>query len=303
MTPSRERTVGAGIAVMVVAAVCISLSNILSPLVYSTGTTVTALLLGRFLVFPCLCFAWLRLQQTPLSMTSAERVTAFGAGLFYMTGHGCLIGSFSLIPVSLAILLLFTFPLITLLGEAILDRRLPGLISLGCILTAFFGLTIALQVEWERLSWPGIALALTAAICVSTAFLWTGRKLSHIDSTLMTFHMALSGLALAAVYAVMSGTFTLVLPAMADVVTFLAAVLTFNAAFLAMYVGVRRIGASQAAMFMNMEPVFTIALAVMVLSERLSVWQACGAALVIAAVIAAQLAGPQSPAAPTYADR
>ena len=303
MTTGRQTAVGGGIAVILLAAVCISLSNILSPVVYRTGTTVTALLLARFLVFPCLCFIWLKLQRTPLTMKPGERAVAFGAGLFYMAGHGCLIGSFSLVPVSLAILVFFTFPLITLLAEAALEARLPSPVRLGCILAAFVGLTIALQVEWDRLSWPGIALALTAAASVAVAFLWTGRKLAHVDTTLMTFHMALSGLALAGLYAAVSGTFALNLSNTGEAITFLAAVLSFNAAFLAMYIGVRRIGASQAAMFMNMEPVFTVALAVFALGETLSAGQALGAALVTAAVIAAQAIGTQSRSVSTVSDR
>jgi len=281
-----------GIAVVLLAAVCISLSNVLTPVVYRTGTTVSALLVARFFVFPCLCLAWLKLQRSPMHMTGRERVISFVAGLFYMTGHGCLIGSFALLPVSLAILIFFTFPLVTLLMECLLDRRLPELLRIACIVVALAGLTIALRVDLAALTAEGIALAATAAVCVATAFVCTGRTLAHVDSTLMTFHMALSGLVLAVLYAAFTGRFSLHISDPLEATSFAAAVLAFNAAFLAMYVGVRKIGASRAAMLMNMEPVFTIALAVMVLGENLSAAQTFGAATVIAAVVTAQRQNP-----------
>lgn len=288
MTTIGRHSALSGIAVVLLAAVCISLSNVLTPVVYRTGTTVSALLVARFFVFPCLCFAWLKLQGTPMHMTGRERMISFAAGLFYMTGHGCLIGSFAALPVSLAILVFFTFPLVTLLMEAVLDGRPPDLLRLICIAAALAGLTVALQVDFTALSGTGMALAAAAAVCVAIAFVCTGRTLGHLDSTLMTFHMAISGLALALIYAGVSGSFSLHITSPAYAFTFVAAVLAFNAAFLAMYVGVSRIGASRTAMLMNMEPVFTIALAVVALGEGLTATQTFGAAIVIAAVIGAQ---------------
>jgi drug/metabolite transporter (DMT)-like permease len=68
-----------------------------------------------------------------------------------------------------------------------------------------------------------------------------------------------------------------------------AAALTFAGAFLGMFVGVRLIGASGTAMIMNLEPVLTIVLAIVLLDENLTVHQFLGAALVVAAVFAAQI--------------
>jgi drug/metabolite transporter (DMT)-like permease len=66
-------------------------------------------------------------------------------------------------------------------------------------------------------------------------------------------------------------------------------VLGFACAFCAMFRGVHLIGATPTAMVMNTEPVFTIALAVTLLSEGLSGRKVVGAALVLAAVAVSQV--------------
>ncbi len=58
-----------------------------------------------------------------------------------------------------------------------------------------------------------------------------------------------------------------------------------------MFTGVKRIGSARTAMLMNLEPVFTIALAFLVLAEGLSPSQLFGAALVIVAVTLGQRQG------------
>jgi len=288
MTGARMRPHMAGIAVMLAAAICISLSNVLSPLVYSAGGTVAALLLARFAVFPCLCFLWLRLQRVPAGLPARQARICYGGGLFYTAGRGGLIGSFGLLPVSLAILIFFTFPLITALMESALERRPPGVMRLACIVLALAGLAIAPRVDLTGLTVSGVTLAALAALCVAVAFVWTGHMLKGVEPTVMTFHMALAGLCLAAAYAAFGGNFAIGVDTWADAAVFAGAVLTFGGAFLAMYSGVRLVGASQAAMLLNMEPVFTIVLAVALLGERLTPVQATGAGLVIAAVLWAQ---------------
>jgi drug/metabolite transporter (DMT)-like permease len=58
----------------------------------------------------------------------------------------------------------------------------------------------------------------------------------------------------------------------------------FSFAMLGMYEGVKRIGGAPAAMLMNLEPVFTVTLAPLVLGERLTALHIAGGILVIAAV-------------------
>ena len=105
----------------------------------------------------------------------------------------------------------------------------------------------------------------------------------------MTFHMAVTGLVIAVLFTFGTGSFALPAGSGAGWVALVASVLCFAAAFFAMFRGVHLIGAAPTAMVMNLEPVFTILLSVVLLSEGLSGRKLLGAAAVILAVIASQI--------------
>ena len=179
----------------------------------------------------------------------------------------------------------------TVLLQSLLERRPPGLGQILCALAALGGLALALEVESFAVEVRGVLAASLGALGVAVSYVWTGRALPETDSGVMTFHMAVTGMLLSGLYAVATGSFAL--PAAAGAGWLLVAVLGFALAFFAMFRGVHLIGAAPAAMVMNSEPVFTVALAVALLSEALTGRKVAGAALVLAAVVVSQLLARQ----------
>ena len=289
-SPGTVKTSAAPLGFLVVAAAAasISVANVLSPVVYDQGSNPATLLAFRFGSFLLLCGLWLRVHKITMVPERRHLVHCAGAGLAYTIGSGALITAFAFMPVSLVVLIFYTFPLMTRLAESALDRRWPTVWEVACLLTALSGLVICLGIGLDRLNGPGLALSVLAAAGVAASLVWSGRKLSSIPPTVTTFHMAAIGLI--AVLCVTTVTQSWALPPLEPVATGLmaAAALSFAGAFLGMFAGVRLIGASRAAMVMNLEPVLTVALAIFLLNEDLSVHQFLGAALVIGAIIAAQ---------------
>ncbi len=279
-----------GVLVVVATATSISFSNILAPVVYGLGSNPQTLLVCRFASFLVVCIAWLKFQKISLFVARGERPHCVGAGLVFAVGSAFLVAAFATIPVSLAVLILYTFPLITHLAESALDRRRPTLRELAALAVALAGLAICLGIGLDQLNGNGVAFAFLAALAISCSFVWTGRKLRAVQPTVMTAYMAGTGLVLA--LGLTFATDAWALPRLEPMAAGLmaAAALSFAGAFLGMFVGVRLIGASPTAMIMNLEPVLTLALAVLLLDEDLSVHQLLGAALVIAAIAAAQIA-------------
>ncbi len=193
------------------------------------------------------------------------------------------------LPVSLAILIFFTFPLMTALLESTLDRRLPSLGQIACLFGALAGLAIALEVERFALAPEGVIFAAIGAVGVAISYVWTGRALPGVDSAVMTFHMAITGFVGASLYVMATGSFALPVDGGLGWAALVVAVVGFAVAFFAMFRGVHLIGPAPTAMVMNLEPVFTIALAVTLLAETLSDRKLIGAAVVLAAVVASQL--------------
>lgn len=281
-----------GLMVVVATATSISFSNILAPVVYGLGSNPETLLVCRFAAFLLICGLWLRTQHVSLAVERRERSHCVGAGFAYTIGSASLVAAFATIPVSLAVLILYTFPLITRLTESALDRRPPTLWELAALLAALAGMALCLGVGLDRLNGTGLALAFLAAAAISCSFVWTGRKLRSVHPAVMTAHMAGTGLVLTLALTAATNAWALppLEPMEAGLMT--AAVLSFAAAFLGMFLGVRLIGASRTAMLMNLEPVLTLVLAILLLNEDLSGHQFLGAALVIGAIVAAQIRKP-----------
>ena len=277
-----------GFLVALAAAVTISVTNVLVPMVYAVGSNAATLVVLRFGFFLVVCGLWLKWQSITFTLTRAQLKHCAGAGLFYAVGSGALITAFGLMPVSLVILIFYTYPLLTRLIECALDRRLPTLFELACLLAALAGLGLCLGVGLRQLNGPGLAFSSLAALAITGAFLWSGRRLRAVEPPVQTFYMAGMGLIAALAYTVATAswapppleTFAISVKA--------AAVITSAAAFLAMFAGVRMIGASRTAMVMNLEPVLTVALAIALLEETLTTHQFFGAILVVAAVAVAQ---------------
>lgn len=277
-----------GILIVVAATVSISFSSIFAPFVYDNGSNPQTLTVFRFLCFAVVCGAWLKLSGTEMSLSRRELLHCIGAGVVYTIGSASLITAFAYIPISLAVLILYMFPLLTRLGESLIDRRRPALAELACFVAALGGLAVCLGVGFGHLNWPGLLFAATAAFGVSISFLWTGHKLPELKPTVTTFYMAVTGLVAALCFTAATGAWAPP-PAQAIAIAAMAAAsLSFAGGFLGMFSGVRVIGASRTAMVMNLEPVVTIGLALLILNEDLSLSQFIGAALVIAAISAAQ---------------
>ncbi|GIT06681.1 MAG: hypothetical protein CM1200mP30_03110 [Pseudomonadota bacterium] len=74
------------------------------------------------------------------------------------------LGSVKYIPVSLSVLLFFTFPFWVLIINYIIDREIPKLHKLFAFIVAFFGLALSLGPTWEVLDLLGIVLVLCGSV-------------------------------------------------------------------------------------------------------------------------------------------
>ena len=284
-----------GLLIVTAASVGVSLTNVLAPIVYEFGSNPATLMFFRFALFVAVCLPWLKWRRIRLALAPQHRVSAIVAGIIYTVGSTSLISAFAHMPVSLVILIFYTYPLITRLAECAIDRHRPAAFEIACLLAALAGLALCLGVAPDRINAIGLAFSLSAAVGVAGSFVWAGRKLAAVPPTLQTFYMGSTGLVLAIVVTSAAGAWAF---PPADALSWsplLAAALCSAAAFLAMFIGVRMIGASQTAMVMNTEPVLTIGLAILLLGETLSVNQVAGATIVIAAIFFAQVRKSDKP--------
>ena len=277
-----------GVAVMVFAALAVSLSLLLSPFVFEAGMAPLALLALRSLAFVAFLYAATRLTGHRLGLPASKRMRAFGVGLIYILGAGGYLWSIYFLPVSLAVLIFYVYPILTLILASVLARHLPRSRDLLLLLAAFGGLALALGVSFEGLDMRGVALVSGGALAIATSFVWMSRSLGEEDSLAVTFHMAISGGLLALVGATAAGALSLPAPEAMAWLALAGVLVFFCAGFYSIFRGIAMIGPVRAATIMNLEPVATLALAPLILAERLTAQQWIGAAIVIAAVVLSQ---------------
>lgn len=294
VTAAAGATAGAAVGALVTAcaALALAMNNATVPLVYAAGANAPTLVFLRYVFFLAVLIVLLTVLGKGMRLAGVQYLHAAGAGAIAAIGSMGLLGSFALIPLSLAILISYLYPILTAMMTSLIERRLPSLWQIACLIAAFVGLGIALEIQNVTLNPLGIGLAFLSAIGFGGSFVWNRYGLANTDSTVASFHMGLAGLLVTGLVLYLFVKFQA--PRADDIQSWLlvgSISLGFTLAFLGMYSGVQRIGATAAAMIMNLEPILTIALSVVVLGESLSLARIIGGGIVLAAVIASQLQG------------
>lgn len=286
----------AGALVTVVAAFAISVSNISLPAVYANGGDVQAFLTGRY-AFGFLAAAALALasrlrasltDRSHVPLSQPEAGAALLSGSIYGAGALLVLGSIVLIPVNLAILILFTFPVITVLIQSIVDRRAPRVLQLALMISALGGVAIALDIGKGNLNLLGLVMAAGGAVLVATSFVMNERLLPNTNPFAAAGFMSLAGLAVVVGFALATGSFSLPAAGTGGMMALFVAIGFSTIAFITMFWAVHASGATPTAMVMNLEPVFTIAMSFWILNEAVSLQRLTGAAIVIGSVVLSQ---------------
>lgn len=279
-----------GMAVTLAAAFALALNNVALPFVYKSGWNAQSVVLFRFvfssMVLGLVLLAWGR----GFRLAGRDIGHAMGSGVAVAIGAVGLLGSFQFIPVSLAIVIVYTNPVLTAVMLAIWHRRPPSRLQVICLVVAFAGVAIATGVGDVSLDPRGIALAIMSSVGFSFSFAWNSVKLRAADATIVTFYMVVAGGIATAAFVLLSGTLSLPASSTGWLLVLIPAC-CFSFAMFGMYEGVRRIGGAPAAMLMNLEPVMTIALAPFVLGEHLTTMHIIGGLLVIGAVYVSERRG------------
>jgi drug/metabolite transporter (DMT)-like permease len=278
-----RRRVWLGLALLLVSASMFSLHNTLARLAYDEGvapTTINAARTSAVLLMFVLAFGtqgqWPRVPRAAWLVFAATAVC-------YAIHNPLLLISFQFIPVSLAVLVLYVFPiLVALLAVATGQERLKRR-TLAAAASAFAGVALVLEIGGLALDWRGLVLAAVAAAALAANIVGAAQLNRHMRALAVPF--ALSSVGTLVFGALMLADGGPALPARpGGWWIFAAATLTSPAALIAFYLALPRAGASRSALAMNAEPVLTVLLAMALLGETLGWLQAAGAVLIVGAI-------------------
>jgi drug/metabolite transporter (DMT)-like permease len=254
-------------------------------------TTVIAVVLGLFAV----------MRGENFYLPRAAWPSFAGQVMATFMVSACYLASVQFIPVGLAVIIFFAFPVIIVLVAPLVERKAPSMARLAVAVLAFIGLGIAVGPGFDALDIRGVVLAAAAAMGCALQF-FSGRALGrHLPPAAFgsLVHVAVWPLVLAVT--LYSGGGTLVL--MSGGITNLG--LLFVGGVCLAYVGgyffhmssLKAAPASVVAPYFNLEPIVTTVISALLLGETLKLNQYGGGALVLAALVLAGVAGKRNDAA------
>ena len=258
---------------------------ILARVGYAAGLTPVSLLAFRYIATVALLFALFALFRQPMQAPRGQRWAPPVAGaLLTVLTYGYL-ASIAYVPVSVAALVFFTYPMLVVLSAGLLRMDRVGWTRAIGIVIAFVGLVLGLQVEaGTSLDPRGLVLAGGAALVFAVLLLLSSRVGRGIPWTAMALQTNVVAALLFVPLAAILGELA---PPQSPVAwTGLVGVtLGYVFGIALFFLGVARSGAVRAAALSNLEPVVSIAGAVLFLGESLTLVQGLGVALVVVGIV------------------
>ncbi len=283
-----------GLLFVITAAFAFSTKAIIIKLAYGYGpqiTPINLLCLRMLMSLPFFLLVLFFLERKgraePLVRSDQYKLLGLGVVGFYFAAYLDFVG-LSYISASLERLILLLYPTLVVLLSALFLRRTISRREGIALLVSYMGIMI---VFYEELTLDGtnVVLGSLAILASATAFaiylIGCGEMVKRLGSMRFTaYAMTIACLATLLHFMLSTNANILGLPPQVYGLAMLMAVLSTVIPTFLMNAGIRRIGASPAAIISAMGPITTIFLAYLILGEQLTHIQFMGAGLVIIGV-------------------
>ena len=281
-------------ATLLLIALMMGANHVGARLAFNNGVDVVTAVFVRSAITAGVVGALLLLQRVPVRLTVRHKRALPAIGLLIAVQSLCLYSSVARLPVALALLAFNTYPLWTALWARLVYGHRPEPRVLRAMPVMLLGLALALDVlgaasglgaagQWAHIG-IGVAFALAAAATFGLALVITQHEAADLDGRLRTAStMGLVALLALAGVAWQGG---LHLP-QAPAGWWGLAALTFlyGTAFTIMFTVLPRLGVVGNSAIMNIEPIFALGLAWLILGQAIAPVQVAGGLLVVATVI------------------
>lgn len=286
---------GTAFATLLLIALMMGANHVAARIAFNNGADVATAVVFRSVTTAIVIVMLLASTGVRLEFTARHKRFLPVIGLLIGVQSLCLYSSVARLPVALALLGFNTYPLWTALWAALIYRQRPERAMVIAMPFILIGLAMALDVfgaasglgaqgQWARIG-SGVGFALAAAATFGLALVLTQHEAGDIDGRVRTATtMAMAGLVALATVGLQGGFH---LPTAAAgwwglaILTFL-----YGTAFTIMFTVLPRLGVVGNSAIMNVEPVFALVLAWLILGQAIAPVQVAGALVVVGAVIA-----------------
>jgi drug/metabolite transporter (DMT)-like permease len=288
VTPQPAESGIAAAVPAVIAAVSFACVSVFGKMSFAHGADVPTFLAFRGLLGMAVIGAWLYGSPVPRRFLPREKAIALVLGLLFAGNVFSIFKAIERIPVPIAELTYFVYPLLTGLLGALTGLERMSARGVIAAVVAFGGLALMIGSHSVELSALGLAFAVAAALFRSAMLLLTRAALPDANPRIISWYTIVSSTVVFAGLCLATSTWNLPHGAVGWG-AFLWASLAAAIALLALFISAGRIGPFRTALVMNAEPLAAILLSAAVLGETINAVQWLGAAIMLGALVWFQL--------------
>jgi probable blue pigment (indigoidine) exporter len=272
----------------IISALSFSAADILGKVVFNDGMDVLSFVAARGVLTTLLFWFWLRGAPPARPHTRRERFVSIVIGVMFAANAFALLLAIQLLPLSIAILTYFSYPLLTGLSGAVTGIDRVGWRGLLAALAAFVGLAMMLGARLGEVELVGVASALAAAVLRVVTLLITRASLRDTDARLNTWYSLMPSAVLFVLASALTQTWNPPQSALGWT-AFAGMTVTSTVSLLLIFVSISRIGPFRTALIMNLEPLVSTLGSIALLGEVLTPVQAMGGVIMLVALCAFQM--------------
>jgi drug/metabolite transporter (DMT)-like permease len=277
-----------GTILALTAAVAFALTNAAASLAFHGGSNPVTLAAFRFVLPALVLMIWLSAERRALRLPGRDGLVAVVLGALTAGYSLALLSAIGAIPLALAILIFYLFPLVATVILGLFGWEKLGWKTIAAIVVAFIGLVLALDPRVGNVSIEGLAFGFAAAFGLGIVVAVSSRVFRSGDSRPATLYIATVAAIALIVFCVQQGD--LALPSTATGWTgFVAAMLFYAFAMIAFFIAVSMIGPARTSLLSYVEPIVSAGLGIALLGEALTLMQIGGIVLMVGALAAATM--------------
>ena len=282
-------------ATLLLVALMMGGNHVAARIAFNNGTDVATAVVFRSLVTALVIAIIVVVQGASLRFSARHKRVLPVIGLLIGVQSVCIYSSVALLPVALALLAFNTHPIWTALWAWVIYRQRPERTMLMAMPVILLGLALALDVlgassglgasaQWSRIG-AGVGFAMAAAATFGLALVLTQNEAADLDGRVRTATTLMLTGVVGLTVVVGQGGFHFP-QAMVGWWGLAALTFLYGTAFTILFTVLPKLGVVGNSAIMNVEPVFALVLAWLLLGQSIAPVQVAGALLVVAAVMA-----------------
>ncbi|MDD2497827.1 MAG: DMT family transporter [Desulfitobacteriaceae bacterium] len=276
-----------GIIMVLISAFGFALMPSLALFAYQSEITVLTLLFFRFFLASILFFLYLYFKPEKVSLNKITLLKLFLIGaVIYNMQSIFYFSSVKYIAPSLAVLILYTHPVIIAVASSFLDHEPLTMKLIISVLVSFLGMALMLGTNFSGINGLGVLFAAGTSVVYAAYVILTNKILKTVPPLTASAYISLFASVGLLMVSLLSGSFSLSFQA--SVWPWLITLVIFSTviALLTFYRGLEVLGPTKATILSMAEPLFGIFLAILLFQDHLSLLQMIGAAGVISGAVA-----------------